>query len=135
MRIEAYGHISGSAPLRPKAKSSGISFSIEAADDAGSAGDVGGPVAQQSVSLGALLSLQSSDTDTIQQRAAAKGQSMLDDLSQLHAALLDGSEVPEQLMRLKERLPELQLTGDGLLDPILREIDLRIRVELAKRGL
>ncbi len=38
-------------------------------------------------------------------------------------------------MRLKGRLPELQGTGDVWLDPILRKIDSRLRVELAMCGL
>lgn len=135
MRIDAYVHLSGSAPLRAKAKSTGLSFSLGSSEDAGSASDVGGTVAQQSVSLGALLSLQSSDTDTVERRATAKGHSLLKDLSQLQSALLGGDDMPEQLMVLKGRLPELEMTGDALLDPILREIDLRVRVELAKRGL
>lgn len=135
MRIEAYGHLSGSAPLRAKNKSTGLSFSIDQSEGGDSAGDVGGITPQQSVSLGALLSLQSSETDTVERRATAKGHSLLNDLSQLQVALSGGDDIPERLIELKGQLSELQLTGDGLLDPILREIDLRVRVELAKRGL
>lgn len=135
MRIDAYGLIPGSAPMRAKTKSSGLSFSIDDSSDASSAKDVGGTVAQQSVSLGALLSLQSSDMETVERRATAKGHSLLKDLSQLQAALLGGDDIAERLVELKGRLPDLQMTGDDLLDPILREIDLRVRVELAKRGL
>ncbi len=135
MRIEAYGHLTGSARVRAKAKSTGSSFSLDSSEDAGSASEVGGPIAQQNVSLGTLLSLQSSDVETIERRATTKGHSLLNELSQLQTALLGGSDVPEQLMALKQRLPELQLTGDVSLDLILREIDLRMRVELAKRGL
>lgn len=135
MRIEAYGHLSGSASVRAKAKSSGASFSVDMSEDTESASDVGGSIATQSVSLGALLSLQSSETDTVERRATARGHSLLADLSQLQAALVGGSDVPEQLLALKGRLSELELTGDAALDLILREIDLRMRVELAKRGL
>ncbi|MEH6725434.1 MAG: flagellar assembly protein FliX [Hyphomicrobiales bacterium] len=135
MRIEAYGHLSGSARVRAKAKSSGSSFSVDSPEDTGSASEIGGSVAQQNVSLGTLLSLQSSENETVERRATAKGHSLLNELSQLQTALLGGSDVPEQLMALKQRLPELQLTGDVSLDLILREIDLRMRVELAKRGL
>lgn len=135
MRIDAYGLIPGSAPMRAKTKSSGLSFSIDESNDANSPSDVAGTVAQQSVSLGALLSLQSSEMDTIERRATAKGHSLLKDLSHLQAALLGEGDIAERLVELKGRLPDLQLTGDDLLDPILREIDLRVRVELAKRGL
>lgn len=135
MRIDAYGHMAASAPLRARTRSSGMAFTIGGADedDAGRCAAAGGT--QQTVALGALLSLQSSGHDTVERRAAREGHSLLDDLSKLQSALLGGHELPELLMQLKGRLPELRFTGDVLLDPILREIDLRVRVELAKRGL
>ena len=127
--------MAASAPLRAKTKNTGTAFSIGGAGDTEAGQSVSGTGMQQTVSLGALLSLQSSDQDTVERRAARKGHSLLDDLSKLQSALLDTNDLPELLMQLKGRLPELQGTGDDLLDPILREIDLRVRVELAKRGL
>ncbi len=119
MRIEAYGHMAASAPLRAKTKNTGTAFSIGGAGDTEAGQSVSGTGMQQTVSLGALLSLQSSDQDTVERRAARKGHSLLDDLSKLQSALLDTNDLPELLMQLKGRLPELQGTGDDLLDPIL----------------
>lgn len=135
MRVEAYGHLAGAARARPKAKSSGSTFSLTSSGETSEAGASSQAGAQQAVSLGGLLSLQISGGETIERRGARAGRSMLDELASLQTSLLSIDEAPEALQRLKARLSDLQMTGDAKLDPILREIDLRARVELAKRGL
>lgn len=135
MRVEAYGHLAGAARAKPKAKASGSAFSLSGSGDASGAGASSQVEGQQAVSLGALLSLQISGGETVERRAARAGKSMLDELANLQSSLLSIDEAPAALHRMKQRLSELQMTGDAMLDPILREIDLRARVELAKRGL
>lgn len=135
MRVEAYGHLAGVARAKPKAKVGGSTFSLGSSGETSEAGSSSQVDAQQAVSLGALLSLQISGGETVERRAARAGRSMLDELASLQSSLLSEDEAPEALLRLKGRLSELQMTGDAVLDPILREIDLRARVELAKRGL
>lgn len=135
MRIEAYGHLAGAVRAKSKAKPGGSTFSLS---DAGGASDVGSSSSvdgQQAVSLGSLLSLQISGGETVERRSARAGKSLLDDLSELQRELLSADGAPQALLRMKGRLSELQMTGDATLDPILKEIDLRARVELAKRGL
>lgn len=135
MRVEAYGHLAGAARAKPKTKASGSSFSLTSSEGASDAGSSSQVDAQQAVNLGALLSLQISGGETVERRAARAGKSMLDELESLQSSLLSIDDAPEALHRMKRRLSEMQMTGDEVLDPILRQIDLRARVELAKRGL
>lgn len=135
MRVEAYGHLAGAARARPKAKTGGSTFSLTGSGETSEAGASSPAEAQQAVSLSGLLSLQISGGETVERRGARAGRSMLDELASLQTSLLSVDEAPEALQRLKARLSDLQMTGDAELDPILREIDLRARVELAKRGL
>ncbi|MFK8033348.1 MAG: flagellar assembly protein FliX [Hyphomicrobiales bacterium] len=135
MRVEAYGHLAAAARARPKAKAGGSTFSLTGSGETSEAGASQQADAQHAVSLSGLLSLQISGGETVERRGARAGRSMLDELASLQTSLLSVDEAPEALQRLKARLPDLQMTGDAELDPILREIDLRARVELAKRGL
>ncbi|MEP2757954.1 MAG: flagellar assembly protein FliX [Hyphomicrobiales bacterium] len=135
MRVEAYGHMAGAARAKPKTKASGSAFSLNGSGGASDIESSSQVDAQQAVNLGALLSLQISGGETVERRAARAGKSMLDELQNLQSSLLSIDEAPEALHRMKQRLSEIQMTGDEMLDPILREIDLRARVELAKRGL
>lgn len=135
MRVEAYGHLAGAARARPKAKAGGSTFSLTGSGETSEAGASTQADAQQAVSLSGLLSLQIFGGETVERRGARAGRSMLDELASLQTSLLSVDEAPEALQRLKARLSDLQMTGDAELDPILREIDLRARVELAKRGL
>jgi Class II flagellar assembly regulator len=84
--------------------------------------------------LDALLALQGvEDFTQRQKRAVAKGRNALDALDSLKAGLLDGSLDSSTLARLKVAAEGLtEETGDPRLDALMRDIDLRLAVELAK---
>jgi Class II flagellar assembly regulator len=87
-------------------------------------------------SLDALMALQGvEDPAERKKRAVAKGRNALDLLDSLKVALLDGSVDSSTLARLKVAAEGLtDRSGDGGLDTVLDEIDLRVAVELAKAG-
>jgi hypothetical protein len=87
-------------------------------------------------SIDALLALQAVE-DPMQgkKRMLRRGRSLLDMLDALKADLLAGNITPgrlDQLMLLMAQAREQTQPG---LDALLDEIELRARVELAKRGL
>jgi hypothetical protein len=84
----------------------------------------------------ALLALQGvEDLTQRKKRAVAKGRNALDALDSLKAGLLDGSLDSSTLARLKVAAEGLtEETGDPQLDALMRDIDLRLAVELAKAG-
>ncbi len=86
--------------------------------------------------LDALLALQGVEDFTARKkRAVAKGRNALDALDSLKVELLDGSFDNSTLARLKVAAEGLtEETGDAHLDALMREIDLRVAVELAKAG-
>jgi len=93
---------------------------------------VAGPTAVSSV--GALVALQAVvDSTERRRRAIDQGSEVLESLDELKIALLSGEETPARLAKLKAIIARYE---DGVEDPglaeILRQIDLRARVELAK---
>lgn len=84
----------------------------------------------------ALLALQGvEDFTQRKKRAVAKGRNALDALDSLKVGLLDGSLDSSALARLKVAAEGLtEETGDPRLDALMRDIDLRVAVELAKAG-
>lgn len=83
--------------------------------------------------LDALMALQG-ETDPLQRRArqARRGRAALDALENLMTGLLSGAapeQAGDQLQRLRR---DGESTGDAELDLVLREIDTRVEVELAK---
>ena len=87
-------------------------------------------------SLEALLALQGvEDFTQRKKRAVAKGRNALDALDSLKAGLLGGTLDGATLARLKVAADGLtEETGDAHLDELMRQIDLRLAVELAKTG-
>jgi Class II flagellar assembly regulator len=87
--------------------------------------------------LDALLALQGvEDPVERKKRAVAKGRNALDVLDKLKVSLLDGSVDQSTISRLKVAAEGLtDESGDPGLDGVLREIDLRVAVELAKAGI
>lgn len=84
----------------------------------------------------ALLALQGVEDFTARKkRAVAKGRNALDALDSLKVGLLDGNLDSSTIARLKVAAEGLtEETGDVHLDQLMREIDLRLAVELAKAG-
>ncbi|MFC7051877.1 flagellar assembly protein FliX [Hansschlegelia quercus] len=87
-------------------------------------------------SLDALMALQAMPEDPRERRRreVKRGRGLLDALDGLRLAMLDGAHSPEALAALARNTAERQPTGDAGLDDLLSAIDLRARVELAKRG-
>lgn len=63
---------------------------------------------------------------------AEKGQAGLDALAALHAELLLGEPTPERLDKLAQWIEQADRPTDPVLADIMAEIELRVRVELAK---
>jgi hypothetical protein len=136
MKITGTGSLQSSAPIRRKGtvgRSGATSFAGELTDDSpvqGSSGlgDVGG--------VSTLLTVQEiGDPIAERKRAVRRGQDMLDRLDELRHGLLMGSFPAEKLDSL---LATVRRQHDRVADPrlreVLREIELRAAVELAKLG-
>jgi hypothetical protein len=91
---------------------------------------VGGPA-----DVSALMVLQEVDDPTERKRRSVKrGRALLDELEQLKLELLAGTLSPARLETLTTLLTGREASGDDGLDRVLDDIDLRVRVELAKSG-
>lgn len=89
-------------------------------------------------SLDAILMLQVEDEggQERRRRSARRGQDLLDALEDLKAGLLAGRLDPANLQRLVTRLAlRSGPSGEPGLDEVVSAIELRARVELAKRGI
>lgn len=87
-------------------------------------------------SLDALLALQAvGDPLTGRRKAVRRGNDVLDTLEDMKLDLLAGTIEPAKLRRLVVLVEDLERTGEGPLDAVLDDIELRAKVELAKRGL
>jgi hypothetical protein len=87
-------------------------------------------------SLDALLALQAID-DPLQARKKTirRGRSLLDTLETLRADLLVGRISEGNLNQLTALIGQAREKADPKLDALLNDIELRARVELAKRGI
>ena len=90
--------------------------------------------AQAVTSINPLFALQEVDGAT-ERRAKAKqrGTKILDELDSIRHGLLMGEVTPHQLQTLRHQIAnEQQILDDPRLTELLKEIDLRAEVELAK---
>jgi Class II flagellar assembly regulator len=87
--------------------------------------------------IDALIALQGiEDPAERRRRAVSHGRRALDALNELKLGLLSGALDRGTLLRLKAVAGDLKdSSGDDRLDQVLREIDLRVAVELAKAGI
>jgi hypothetical protein len=95
----------------------------------------GGPAALRTVGgIDALLVLQGLEDPTERRKQAVRrGRVALDALDELKIGLLDGSLSQVTLGKLKSAAGVLKAgSGDGRLDGVLGEIELRVEVEIAK---
>lgn len=86
--------------------------------------------------VGALLALQVVE-DPLSERkkkAVKRGKSLLDKLEQIKADLLVGQVGEERLDSLMAMIGEARERSEPDLDALLDDIELRVRVELAKSG-
>jgi len=136
MKITGTGSLQSSAPIRrkgPADRAGASSFVGELTDDApvhstAAIADVGG--------INTLLTIQEvTDPTAERKRAVRRGQDMLERLDELRHGLLMGSIPSEKLDSL---LATVRRQHDRVADPrlreVLREIEVRAAVELAKLG-
>lgn len=67
------------------------------------------------------------------QRQTRRAAAALDTLDRLQASLLGGGESGADVSALAAQLADREPTGDAGLDAVIREIDVRAAVEIAKR--
>lgn len=85
--------------------------------------------------MDALLALQEVDERAERRSRAAKhGHSLLDTLESVRTDLLAGQVSEDRLELLARQVSRQQQSGDPKIDSVLQEIELRVKVELAKLG-
>lgn len=85
--------------------------------------------------MDALLALQEVDERAERRSKAARhGHSMLDSLEAVRADLLAGVISESRLEALAGLVADRKSSGDDRVDSVLEEIELRVKVELAKLG-
>ena len=86
-------------------------------------------------SLDALLALQGvEERPARRRRVIRRGRALLDGLDEIRLALLSGGLSDPVLDRMEAVLAEARERGEKGLDALLDDVELRVRVELAKRG-
>ncbi len=105
--------------------------------------DMGGEVSASPQTAGggaiqgmdALLALQEVDERAERRSKAARhGHTLLDTLETVRADLLAGHVSEDRLELLAQQVSKRQSSGDQDVDSVLGEIELRVKVELAKLG-
>lgn len=138
-RIEGPGR-SGAISKTDKAKKtgsvSGTSFADMLSDGTAGVESVAPTLGAGAIS--ALLTIQANEQATEQEtrrRAIAYGDDLLDELDNLRVGLLMGSYTANQLQQMTYRLEQrrLSITDPQLLE-IISDIEMRVRIELAKYG-
>ncbi|MGZ8363925.1 MAG: flagellar assembly protein FliX, partial [Caulobacteraceae bacterium] len=129
------GKAAGAGAAKPGARAASGGFSLGGAAAASDARPTSGAFGVSGVaSLDALLALQQVETATERRkRAVRRAGRILDALDGLKLALLDGGVSTGTLHSLTNSVREARAeTDDPGLDGILREVDVRAAVELAK---
>lgn len=111
----------------------GSSFQPDMGEEESSAGAIVGGTSIQG--MDALLALQEVPANNYQKSEATKrGHNLLDGLESLRADLLAGHLSEDKLEALAKSVEERVESGDPKVDEIIGEIELRVKVELAKLG-
>ena len=134
MRIDTHNRTTGVGKSGASGRSGAHADFVPAG--AGSPSRTGGatPVAS-TTGIDAILALQSVDGPLEgKKKALRRGRSLLDGLDEIKADLLVGQVSAERLDALSAQLTEAREHADPALDAVLDDIDLRVRVELAKLG-
>jgi len=128
MKIEPPRGPSATPAGRSKGAAGGEGFTLPAGEAKAAA-----PAAPTSsvAAVSGLLALQFEGGN--RRRQTRRAAAALDTMDRLQAALLDGGGGGEHVALLKGQLAEREPTGDEGLDAVIRDIDVRAAVELAKR--
>jgi hypothetical protein len=135
MRIDGPGRSNGigSAGAAGRRPGVGSSFALPEDNRAGRAATVSGPGGAYDVA--ALIALQAVDNPLERKRRAIRrGFDLLDVLEAIRVDLLAGDLPPDRLERLVAMLGKKEASGEAGVDALIEDIELRARVELAKRG-
>lgn len=137
MRINGQSQVSGvkGRGSKKRTDSSGSDFTLDTGD--GKTSENAASTSSSGIQgMDALLALQSVEEQPDERRSKAtqRGHDLLDTLDELKADLLAGRVSEERLERLASRLSEEIDSGDERVEAVLREIELRAKVELAKLG-
>ena len=140
VRIDGPGR-TGAVGKTDKAKKTGSSSGVNFADlltgeEEAAVENVSAPLATGSIN--ALLSLQEDQTgDKDQRRQAVQyGDDLLDELDNLRLSLLTGNYTIVTLQNLAARISQRRVTvTDPHLLSLIDDVELRVKVELAKFGL
>ncbi|KKB10550.1 hypothetical protein VE25_17605 [Devosia geojensis] len=135
MRIEANFRTSGVASRSGVGQAQG-GGEFRLGEAAASARAGSAPLVSGPASIGALLALQAvgDATEGRRRQAIKRGRTLLDTLEEMRADFLAGRANPAMLDRLATILSEERETAEPQLDALLDDIELRVRVELAKHG-
>ncbi|WP_373086658.1 flagellar assembly protein FliX [Sneathiella sp.] len=137
MKVGGSGRASPASGTKGKKASSksGERFSVsDETVDSVAAGNVasGSPIS----SIDALMALQGVDDESGgNKKALTKGQDLLEKLDAIRHGLLTGDLSARKLLQLQETLAAYKISGaDPKLAEIVRDIEVRAAVELAKYG-
>jgi len=130
MKIEPPRGPAAVSPSKRATTTQGAGFSVPTGEaKAPAAATAAAPL----TALDSLLALQV-DVGGKRRRQVRRGTVALDALDRLAASMLAGGDGGgSDIVALKDALADREPTGDDGLDSVLREIDVRTAVELAKR--
>lgn len=133
MRIDGTGRITTTNRPATPGKASGEAFRLDAGQTAGRAAHTSAPIAAGGID--ALLALQAVDDATTGRRKAVKRANLLlDALEDIRGDLLAGQVSEGRLNRAIALLSQAKTQIDPELEALVADIELRVRVELAKLG-
>lgn len=134
LRIDGTNRSQGVGKSGTASRSGGLPDFVPAGGAAPSRVSTAAP-AMSMTGIDAILALQAVGGPLEgRKRAVRRGRTLLDQLDAIKADLLLGRVNAEQLDDMMATLAELRQQGDPGLDSVLDDIDLRVRVELAKFG-
>lgn len=133
MRVDSNTRVSGVAGRSGARGASGGEFIIGGAAGAGRSAAAAMPTGVSGIE--GLLALQAvGDPLERRRRTVRRGQGLLDQLESLRCDLLVGRVDPSRLDAMLEILAGAREREEPGLDSLLDDIELRVRVELAKHG-
>lgn len=133
MRIDGTGRIISTQRQAGGSKASGGVFDVESGPATARAGQT--PAASAMGGIDALLALQAvDDAATGRRKAVRRGNQLLDTLEEIRGDLLTGQVSEGRLNRAMALLRQARTQTEAGLEAVMADIELRVRVELAKLG-
>ena len=134
MRIDTNNRTSGVGKSGSTGRSGARADFVPAGVDGPARVATAAPVAG-TTGIDAILALQAVEGPLEgKKKALRRGRTLLDVLDEIKADLLVGQVSPERLDALSTMLAVVRERSEPALDAVLDDIDLRVRVELAKLG-